>query len=208
MRDPTAAARRRQPNKNRGIRDFAIRVQDKGDQGERVVTISFSSEEPYERWFGPEILSHADGAVLLDRLNEIGVVLFNHERNRVIGKILKAWIEAERGYAEIEFDDDPDADLIFKKVQSGTLKGVSVGYVVSRWEEVKPGKKSADGRFEGPCSIATLWDPLEVSIVSVPADASVGVGREDDGEDRRPIDPVTSGRSMRENQLAINKNLL
>ena len=208
MRDPTAAARQRMRDKNRGVRDFKIRLEKDEKDRKRVVTISFSSEEPYDRWFGPEILSHADGAVQIERLNEIGVVLFNHNRDKVVGKILEAWIENGRGCANIEFDDDPESEHIFKKVQSGTLKGVSVGYCVSRWEEVEAGKQSADGRFQGPCSIATLWEPLEVSIVSVPADASVGVGRNFDDSGEYPICPVESGRSTHENQLAINKNLL
>jgi hypothetical protein len=46
------------------------------------------------------------------------------------------------------------------------LRGVSVGYRVHEWE--KRGKDDM---------IATKWEPLEISIVSVPADASVGVGR-------------------------------
>ena len=144
---------------------------------ERRFIISFSSEDPYNRCWGVEILSHADGAVDLTRLNEIGVVLFNHDRDCVVGKIIRAWIENSRGCAEIEFDTDKDAEVIFQKVSNGTLKGVSVGYRVDTWEEVAPGAKSSDGRFDGPCDIATKWMPLEVSIVSVPADATVGVGR-------------------------------
>ena len=143
--------------------------------------MSFSSEAPYDRWFGPEILDHAEGAVDLTRLNEIGVVLFNHNRDAVIGKIERAWLENGRGEAEITFDTDEESEKIYQKVKNGTLKGVSVGYLVDSWEEVMPNKKSADGRFTGPCSIARKWVPYEISIVSVPADASVGVGRTVDG---------------------------
>ena len=129
------------------------------------------------RWFGPEILSHADGCVDLERLNSIGVLLFNHDRDEVLGKIDKAWVEDNRGYAQVTFDTDADAEVIFQKVKGGTLKGVSVGYAVDVWEDVAPGAVSEDGRFTGPCSIAKRWTPFEVSIVSVPADATVGVGR-------------------------------
>ena len=55
-----------------------------GEGNERKFTLSFSSEEPYSRWFGLEILSHSDGAMDLTRLNSIGVVLFNHDRDKVI----------------------------------------------------------------------------------------------------------------------------
>ena len=71
-----------------------------GEGNERKFILSFSSEEPYERWWGTEILDHSDGAVDLTRLNEIGVLLFNHDRNRVIGKVNRAWIEDLRGMAD------------------------------------------------------------------------------------------------------------
>lgn len=145
---------------------------------ERVVELSFSSEEPYSRWWGVEILDHTEGCMDLTRLNEIGCVLFNHKRDQVIGQVLKAWNENGRGMARIRFDEDEASDVIYKKVQSGTLKGVSVGYNVDSWEEIMPGKKSTDGRFIGPCEVAKKWTPFEISIVSVPADPTVGVGRE------------------------------
>lgn len=104
-------------------------------------------------------------------------MLFNHDRDRVIGRIEKAWVEDNRGLAQVTFDSDEDSEAIFRKVASGTLKGVSVGYTVKAWEDVAAGATSQDGRFTGPCSIARNWTPLEVSIVSIPADATVGVGR-------------------------------
>ena len=174
-----------------------------GDGNERRFVLSFSSEEPYDRWFGPEILDHSDGCVNLDRLNSIGCLLFNHKRDSVVGKITRAWIENGRGQAEIEFDTDEASEVIYQKVKSGTLKGVSVGYMVDSWEEVMPGKQSADGRFTGPCGIARKWAPYEISIVSVPADPTVGVGRsEGDGE------PGKTSLEMCERQLQINRNLM
>ena len=138
--------------KNKGYReamDCSIRAIG-GEGNERTFELSFSSEEPYTRWFGPEILDHAEGCVDLERLNSIGCLLFNHNRDKVVGKIQKAWIEDNRGKAEVVFDNDEASDVIYQKVKSGTLKGVSVGYVVDSWEEVNPGKESADGRFTGP----------------------------------------------------------
>ena len=181
-----------------------------GEGNERKFTLSFSSEEPYSRWWGIEILSHSDGAMDLTRLNSIGVVLFNHERDEVLGKVLRAWVENNRGYAEIEFDTDDKAEVIYQKVASGTLKGVSVGYVVDVWEEVAANKQSSDGRFTGPCDIAKRWTPYEISIVSVPADPTVGVGRsKESGLDRGQTE--TKGVSSfyyYEKQLQINKNSL
>lgn len=105
------------------------------------------------------------------------MLLFNHDANQVLGKVLRAWVENGKGYAEVEFDTDEEAEKIFGKVRSGTLKTTSVRYQVDTWEEVRAGAMSTDGRFSGPCMIARKWTALEVSIVSVPADATVGVGR-------------------------------
>lgn len=187
----------------RFISDCSIRAVE-GEGNERKFILSFSSEEPYERWFGTEILSHKDGALDLSRLNSIGVVLYNHNRDKVLGKILRAWVEDERGNAEIEFDDDAETEIIYQKVKSGTLKGVSVGYRVDVWEDVQPNKKSSDGKYTGPCSIATKWTAYEVSIVSVPADPTVGVGREDENA----LDKGVSSFYYNEKQLQINKNKL
>lgn len=179
-------------------RDFTMQVR-AGEDGSRRCTLSFSSEEPYGRWWGTEILSHAEGAVEMKRLQEIGVVLFNHNRDFVLGKVLEAHVHEKRGNAEVEFDPDEQADTIFQKVQSGTLPGVSVGYRVSVWEDVAAGETSSDGRFTGPCSIATRWEPLEISIVSVPADPTVGVGRD-------ALDTIPYRLFAAERQMTINKN--
>ena len=175
-----------------------------GEGNEILFEISFLSEEPYERWFGIEILDHSEGAVDLTRLQEMGVVLYNHHRDIAIGKVVSVSIEDGRGKAVIEIDTDEESEKIYQKMVSGTLKGVSVGYLVNNWEEVAAGKKSEDGRFQGPCSIAKKWMPYEVSIVTVPADISVGVGREmeeNTAESKRSL-------AMFERQLLINKNLL
>lgn len=177
-----------------------------GEGNERKFELSFSSEEPYQRYWGMEILDHADGAMNTERLQEIGVVLFNHKRDCVIGKINRVWIENNRGNAEIEFDSDEESETIYQKVKSGTLKGVSVGYRIDALEEVKPGQTSADGKFKGPAEVARKWTPFEISIVSVPADPTVGVGRDMDDDSGKP----ERGRSLSfyEWQLKIEKQIL
>lgn len=190
------------PDKNlqRDIFDMQVKAD---EENGNMFELSFSSEEPYMRYFGSEILDHADGACDLSRLNEIGVVLFNHDRNKVIGKIENAWVEDNRGKAKIKFDSDNDAKVIMEKVANGTLKGVSVGYVIDNYEIVEKGKTSTDGRFEGPCYIARKWTPLEISIVSIPADSTVGVGRSFD-EEKEKAEYI----NLFEKQICINKNYI
>ena len=156
---------------------FVLREAEEGEN--RVVELSFSSEEPCERWFGTEILSHDADAANLSRLLDIGTLLFNHDPDKPIGRILSAEIDeaGRRGVAKVRFDEDEASETIYQKVKGGSLKGVSVGYRIDTMESVKEGATSADGRFRGPCEIATKWTAYEISIVSVPADATVGVGR-------------------------------
>lgn len=192
----------------RSLSDCTLRAME-GEGNERKFVLSFSSEEPYERWWGVEVLSHAEGALDLIRLNEIGCMLYNHNRDKVIGKVIRAWVENERGYAEVEFDKDEESEVIYQKVKSGTLRSVSVGYKVNNWEEVAPNKKSSDGKFTGPCDIAVKWEPFEVSIVSVPADPTVGVGRSQEEPVVNEPEAEKKGVSIfyyYERQLQINKN--
>ena len=169
------------------------------DTDSRTVELSFSSETPYGRWFGDEILCHDEECINLERFsNGLGTVLFNHDRDAVVGHIEKVWLEDNRGKALVRFDTDEQSETIFQKVQSGTLQGVSVGYAIYRYEVLEDeDTKSTNGRFNGPAYVVTDWEPLEISIVSVPADPTVGVGRSaeeihtsiDTQEDNTRMDP-------------------
>lgn len=162
-----------------GVYHRELRADVQTVEGEdNAIELSFSSEAPYDRSFGPEILDHSKSSVRLQRLKDTGCVLFNHDRDRVIAGIKKVWLGDDgKCRAKIVFDEDEPSQIIKKKVESGTLKGVSVGYQVYAWEEVRKGAKTADGKYKGYCWVARDWEPYEFSIVSVPADTTVGVGR-------------------------------
>lgn len=171
-------------------RYFEAEVRSVGE-GSRTIEISWSSEEPVQRWYGSEILSHDASAIDLQRLKDVGVVLFAHGRDNNIGKmpiakIDDAWLDetTRKCRAKITFDDDEDSDKVFKKVEKGFIKGVSFGYNVSSWEEVMPGAKSVNGRFDGPSSVGIRWEPFEISVEPTPADSQVGIGRS--LEDEKP----------------------
>ena len=180
------------PTMKSNFRTIPMQVREVSEQ-ERTVKLSFSSEKPVDRWFGPEILCHDEGCVDLNRLQNVGSVLFHHGRDPVYGslpiaKIVSLSIDGEkkRGEAVVSFDTDEKSDLIYQKVKSGSLKGISVGYIVNAYEEVRAGKTSSNGRFTGPCYVATKWEPMEISFEPVPADDGVGAGRNknpESGED-------------------------
>lgn len=182
---------------------------DQVDTDSRTVELSFSSETPYGRWFGDEILCHDEECINLDRFNDgLGTVLFNHDRDAVVGHIEKVWIEDNRGKALVRFDDDEQSETIFRKVQSGTLQGVSVGYSIKRYEVLdEKDSVSSNGRFKGPDTyVVTDWEPLEISIASVPADATVGVGRSAE-EIHTSIDTQEETKSMNGEEILKNEEV-
>ena len=162
--------------------------------------ISFASETPYDRWFGPEILLCEEGSVDLSRMGDNAALLFAHGRDpRIgpmpIGKIIRAWVDPaeHKCRAVIQFDDeDEDAQKIRRKVDGGMLSGVSVGYSVSSWESVGLGKTSANGRFAGPCEVAVKWLPYEISFEPTPADPTVGLGKSINEEDNQMPNPISN----------------
>lgn len=170
---------------------------------ERKVTLSFASEEPCpDYWGDPEILRCNDQAADISRF-AAGVmpVLFNHNRDAVIGRPTRIWFENTKAYAEIQFDDDEESIRIWNKVQSGSLRGVSVGYRVSEWRFIEKNQVSEDG-IAGPAWIGERWAVYEISIVSVPADATVGVGRSlfDDESLLTILNNHNGGINMEENK--------
>jgi HK97 family phage prohead protease len=140
----------------------------KVDIAARTVDLSFSSEASVQRDFGGETLSHAPGAANLERLNSGAPLLFNHHMNDVIGVVQKAHIGSDRrGHATVRFAKSARGQETMDMVHDGILRNVSFMYSVDAVEESRSG-----GAFT-----VTKWTPMEISIVTVPADASVGIGR-------------------------------
>jgi len=141
----------------------------------RTVNLSFSSEEPYDRSFGREILSHDPQDVDFSFIaSGRAPLLLNHDFEKQIGVIEEAQIsDADKvGRAVVRFGKSKLADEVFRDVIDGIRSNVSVGYEIMKMDRVK----DDDEDKEKP-TYRVNWKPLEASIVSVPADTTVGVGR-------------------------------
>jgi len=140
------------------------------DTERRTVELSFSSELPVNRWFGKEILLHDANAIDLSRMTNGAAVLEDHG-GRQIGVVEKAWLgDDKRLYAELRFSKSLYADEVYQDIVDEIRRNVSFGYQVN---EMKLTKEAEDGDEY----TVTKWMPYEISIVSVPADPTVGVGR-------------------------------
>ena len=134
---------------------------------ERTFEFPFSSEYPVARYFGNEVLSHEGDAADLTRLNDGAPLLFNHNPDKVVGVVERAYINGKdkRGYAKVRFSRNKFAQEVLDDVKDGILRGISFGYAIDKMEE-------RDGDY-----VATKWSPHEVSVVSIPADPTIGIGR-------------------------------
>jgi HK97 family phage major capsid protein len=182
------------------------------DVEKRTVTFPFSSELPVERYFGGEILDHSAGSMDLSRLNNAGALLLNHDTSEQIGVIEKAWLnESERRcYCTVRFSKQEDGEEIFQDVIDKIRRNVSFGYMPDGDScEVEPGSTPEKQVYR-----FTKWMPYEVSIVSVPADASVGIGRAADVNPAQveavevPKAEVVEHIEVRNEQKPINKEKL
>ena len=144
------------------VADFTV------SEDERSIEFPFSSEYPVARYFGNEILQHDERSVDLARLNDAAPLLFNHDPNKVIGVVERAWIDdgRKRGYASVRFSRNAFAQEVLADVKDGVLRNVSFGYAINDMEQ------RGGGDF-----VATSWAPYEISIVTIPADPTVGLGR-------------------------------
>lgn len=161
-----------------------------GEDDAELYTFPLSSETPYRRWRGNEILVHTKDAVDLAFLNS-GTAPLLHQHNQwsgQIGVITKAWLDEgeKRVYVTARFSRRPEAQAVKQDVDDGIMRNVSVGYNVLQIEHTG---RDDDAPREYR---VTSWKPMEASIVSIPADETVGVGRATQAQEGTMPDPVTN----------------
>jgi len=151
-------------------------VSQRADDGTdlRTAELAFSSEGAVvPRWFGGEVLGHGQGEIRMDFMQSgRAPLLMFHDPERVVGVVQAAEIGSDRvGRATVRFGRSAAAEEALQNVRDGVLTNVSVGYRVN---SMVLESSSDEG---GDVYRVDDWEPLEVSLVSIPADQSVGVGR-------------------------------
>ena len=138
----------------------------------RSVVLAFSSEMPVERGFGVEILEHSAEAIGAEFIGSgRAPLLVDHDPTDQVGVVEEISLGEDRvARARVRFGKSARAEEIYQDVVDGIRANVSVGYIID--EMVSDGEQDGREVFR-----ATHWTPLEISIVSIPADSSVGVGR-------------------------------
>lgn len=162
------------------------------DQDARTVQLSFSSEDPCERWFGFEILDHSPDAIRMNRMTSGLSLCLEHDPRDLVGKVREITFADRRGTGVARFGQSVRAREVFQDVADGIRDFTSVSYWVHSMILEEEHDDAPD------VYRVTDWEPLEVSIVAVPADATVGIGRacQDDEEKAEGGDQVKEDTAM------------
>lgn len=163
----------------------------------RTIEVAFCSETPVEREINGQIYNEIllCGSINADltRLNNNGAVLFNHNRDDLIGAVVDARMDADRvGRATLRISSTANDE--WEMIQEGVLTHISVGYNID------------DYRIEGNNIVVTKFTPLEISLVSIPADTNCQVGRSVDAyENLNELESLNKeGETTQEGQMDMD----
>ena len=102
------------------------------------------------------------------RLNSGKAPVLNGHRNGsaqdIIGVVVSARIENGEGIAVVRFSDRSDVEPLWRDIVAGIIRNISVGYHVHEFAESR-------GKDSEPVLTAVRWEPMEISVVPIPADA-------------------------------------
>ena len=151
-------------------------VPDSFNEEARTVDLVWTTGARVERGFFDrflEELSLDPKHVRMGRLTNGAPLLDAHDgqsNSGVIGVVESASLAPAEGRATVRFaKEDERAESIFRKVRDKIIRNVSVGYRVHKLERVE----EEDGAL--PVMRATDWEPFEISMVPMGADAGAGV---------------------------------
>ncbi len=139
---------------------------------DRRVSMSISSEAPVQRSYGDEVLDHKPESIDLSFINSgRAPLLLDHDPEKQIGVIESVSLDASarKLRATVRFSKNALASEVYSDVADNIRGNVSIGYSIAKMVKEN----------NGAIYRATSWRPMEASIVSIPADVTVGVGRSD-----------------------------
>jgi len=153
---------------------------------DRVIEFPFASEEPVERMYGNEILEISERAMDMSRLNTGAPLLFQHDADKIVGVVERAYIKGKRGFARVRLANNELGREMQELISDNIIRNVSFGYKINEME--------ADKSTTPVTYRATDFQPFEISLVTVPADfKNVGIGRAlTNNEGKQTASAVTS----------------
>lgn len=172
------------------------------DEKARTAWLSIASETGYERWWGIEVLDVRKGAIRDERLRMGAPLLVGHDTADQVGVVEDYEITSDRKLRILaRFGRSARAEEIFQDVLDGIRRNTSVGYIIHDLVLEKQEEDVCTYRI-------TDWEPLEGSLVPVPADPTVGVGRglsQRNHPERNAMDQAEKERIERETRARVEQ---
>ncbi|MCC6716800.1 MAG: terminase [Acetobacteraceae bacterium] len=172
----------------------AVAVPATVDRAARTVEVVWSTGARARNYVPPlglitEELDMSPNAVRMEGLSGGGAPVLNTHRSGdardVVGRVIAARLEAGRGIATLQFSSATDVEPLWQRIADGTLRSVSVGYRVHRYEQV------ADV-LVGTVHRAVDWEPYEISVVPLPVDPAAAVRGASDAPPVPAVEPAIS----------------
>ena len=139
-------------------------------EDDRVIEFPFASEEPVERMYGMEVLEVSERAMDMSRLNTGAPLLFQHDADKIVGVVERAYIKDKRGFARVKLANNELGREMQGLISDNIIRNVSFGYKINEMD--------ADRSTTPVTYRATDYQPFELSLVTIPADfKNVGIGR-------------------------------
>jgi HK97 family phage major capsid protein/HK97 family phage prohead protease len=169
----------------------------RADASDRTLEFPFASEAPVERYYGMEILNMDEKSMDLSRLNDGAPLLYQHDADRIVGVVERAYIKNKRAYAKVKLANNELGREMQDLIKDGIIRNVSFGYRINAME--------ADESTSPVTYRATNYQPFEISLVTVPADNSVGIGRS--FSHNESVDTASAVQSQPNGVKTVDQNL-
>ena len=125
-----------------------------------------ATDTPIDRGGYKEVLDHAPESIDLTRAAQGLALLMHHDHTKPVGRIEDIKTDGSKLRGIARFGSGPDAQQAKADVEAGILPALSVGYRIAATE------------YEaGGVTRITSWEPIEASLVAVPADIGAGMHR-------------------------------
>ncbi len=164
---------------------------------DRVIEFPFASEEPVERMYGNEVLEISERAMDMSRLNTGAPLLFQHDADKIVGVVERAYIKGKRGFARVRLANNELGREMQGLISDKIIRNVSFGYKINELE--------ADKSTNPVTYRATDFQPFEISLVTVPADfKNVGIGRALSNNESVETASAVQSKLVKETQMEPN----
>lgn len=169
-----------------------------------ILEFSLASSAPYLRTDDDgnpyyEVLVISEDAISFERLVDgKSPFLFEHDTEKQIGVIEKAFIADEKLKVLVRFSENQFAQEVLRDIKAGIRRNVSLGYIITNYE-ISPGNGDFNTMY------VTKWIPYEGSSVSVPADHEVGYQRNlnIEGVDKMANENVNNIEEVKETEAEV-----